>query len=220
MVQRGHDRRPCFRTLEDRRFYLKHLGRAMVKFGCQVHAYVLMTNHVHLLVTPSASTALSEALRAVNLRLTQRINAREGRTGTLWESRFKASTIEADEYLLACHRYIELNPVRAAMVAHPAEYPWSSYAANAGLRADPLVSPHPLYQALGSSGHARQRAYRTLFLGISSRTDERDIRTATASEHPLGHAGFRTRLGVLTGRDLSPRRHGGRRAGAGRPRRR
>ena len=217
VVQRGHDRRACFFCDDDRRFYLEQLTREGARCGCLIHAYVLMTNHVHLLATPSTPDALSEMMRAVNLRLTPRINRREGRRGTLWESRFKSAVVDSDEYLLACYKYIEFNPVRAGMVDQPRRFPWSSHGANAGQCEDPLVTPHALYDSLACSAEARQRIYTDLFTQDLSRVDYRAIRTATAAERPIGGDAFKARVGSLVGRNLLPKRRGGRREGAGRP---
>jgi len=217
VLQRGHNRQPCFLSDADRRYYLEQLTSEAGPAGCAIHAYVLMTNHLHLLVTPSRQDSLSRLMRAVNLRFTRRVNARLGRTGTLWESRFKSIVIEADEYLLTCHRYIELNPVRAGMVRDPGSHRWSSHAANAGEGIDLLVTPHSLYLDLGGCEFSRKREYRRLFEWGLSNVDTHAIRSATARGRPLGNDGFLEELAVRTGRDVVPRQHGGLRSGAGRP---
>ncbi len=163
IVQRGHDRAECFRSDADRQMYLIALGRALQEAGCDLHAYVLMTNHVHLLVTPRAADSAPRLTISLGRRYARYFNDLHGRTGPLWEGRYRASVIDSDRYFLACSRYIEMNPVRAGMVGHPAEYAWSSYRANALRTDNPWLSPHSCYRALGPGEDARARAYALLF---------------------------------------------------------
>ena len=162
IVQRGNNRLPCFLDDEDRQRYLQCLRQGLARFDCQLHACVLMCNHVHLLLTPGATGAVSRLMHTFARNDTGLFNGRHGRTGTLWEGRFKACLVDSGRYLLACTRYIELNPVRAWMVARTADHPWSSHGANAGYRKDPLLVPHPEYLALGTDTHARAAAYRAI----------------------------------------------------------
>ena len=131
VIQRGNNREPCFYSEQDYQRYLKDLSDSAKKHDCRIHAYVLMTNHVHLLVTPMVEHGISNMMQALGRRYVYYINKNYQRSGTLWEGRYKASLIDSERYLLTCMRYIELNPVRAKMVEHPGEYPWSSYQANA-----------------------------------------------------------------------------------------
>src|SRR5271165_2380902 len=163
IVQRGHNREPCFFGEDDYLSYLHWLGKALDEAQCKLHAYVLMTNHVHLLLTPRKAAAVPKLIISLGRRYVQYINRTYRRTGTLWDSRCKSSLIQAETYLLACQRYIELNPVRAAMVEDPAHYRWSSYRANGLGQADIRLSPHPIYLALCASDKARLAAYRGLF---------------------------------------------------------
>ena len=163
VVQRGNNRLPCFFHDDDYCAYLESLQESSVNTGVHVHAYVLMTNHVHLLLTAHAPHAVSHMMQALGRRYVRYINGVYRRTGTLWEGRFKSSLIDTRSYLLTCYRYIELNPVRAAMIASPAMYRWSSYARNALGAPQRLVTPHPEYTALGSSDSQRCAAYRELF---------------------------------------------------------
>ena len=163
VIQRGHNRQPIFFCDEDYRFYLAAVQHAAERSGCAIHAYVLMTNHIHLLVTPSQANGLAKLMQAIGRRYVPYINATYHRTGTLWEGRYRASLIEAEAYFLLCSRYIELNPVRAAMVAHPAASSWSSYHWHAGGTSDPLLTDHDLYRRLGQTAAERQAAYRALF---------------------------------------------------------
>jgi putative transposase len=150
VVQRGNDRQPCFYATEDYRRYLAGLRESAIRYGCSVHAYVLMTNHVHLLVTPSSAGAVSRMMQWLGRQYVGYINGRYRRTGTLWEGRYKSCLVDTERYLLTCYRYIELNPVRAAMVADPADYAWSSYRTNAQALPDKVVVPHAEYLRLGA----------------------------------------------------------------------
>jgi putative transposase len=162
IVQRGNNRAPCFFEVRDFDQYLHYLLRASLTERCRVHAYCLMSNHVHLLVTPESETAGARFMKAVNQCYTQYVNRVRGRTGTLWEGRYRSSVVYALRYVLACYRYIELNPVRAGIVRHPADYPWSSFGANADGLDNPLIRPHGAYAALGHSAATRRAAYRAL----------------------------------------------------------
>ncbi len=207
IVQRGHNRGPCFFREGDYVSYLRWLDEALTDSGCALHAYVLMTNHVHLLVTPRKAAMVPRLLISLGRRYVQYINRRYGRTGTLWDSRYKSSLVHADTYLLACQRYIELNPVRAAMVEDPAHYRWSSFRANGLGRPDPMLSPHPLYGALGGNDGERQAAYRALFQVHLDRTAIDDIRLALHQSQPLGNQRFHAAIEQMTGtrREARPR---------------
>lgn len=163
VVHRGHNRCRVFFDESDRRHYLDCLGHAAGKYACHMHAYVLMDNHVHLLLTPDKNDSLSRMLQWAAARYVRYVNDRLERTGTLWESRFRSSAILSARYLLTCYRYIELNPVRAGMVAHPSEHAWSSYRRNALGIDDPLIVEHLLYTRLAANRSGRVVAYRALF---------------------------------------------------------
>jgi putative transposase len=162
-VLRGHNRDDCFLDDTDRGVFLAYLADAARHWDCAVHSYVLMTNHVHLLVTAHAKGALSGLMHSTARRYSRFFNRRRARSGSLYESRFRSSPVASDRYFLACMRYIELNPVRAGMVALPAHYQWSSFRANASGAPSGLVLPHETYLALGSNGESRAAAYRSLF---------------------------------------------------------
>src|SRR5260221_7693821 len=151
IVQRGHNRPPCFFGEEDYLSYLHWLKEALAENQCALHAYVLMTNHVHLLLTPKKAEAVPKLIISLGRRYVQYINRSYRRTGTLWDSRYKSSLVQAEPYLLTCQRYIELNPVRAAMVDDPAHYRWTSYRANAPGQADDRLTPHSLFLALNQN---------------------------------------------------------------------
>src|SRR5487761_1927210 len=163
LVQRGHLRTACFFGEEDCVAYLGWLGRYAAECGCSVQAYVLMGNHVHLLLTPSRAGGAAGLMRALGERYARYVDAAYHRDGALWEDRYDAIPVHVGRYLLFCMRYIELNPVRARLVARPEQYRWSSFRANALGRIDPLLTPHAHYCALGRSAESRQDAYRALF---------------------------------------------------------
>lgn len=194
VIQRGHNREPCFAAPEDFRYYLQCLREACQTYEAEVHAYVLMTNHVHLLMTPGKVDAIARVLQSVGRRYVQYFNASYRRSGTLWEGRHKASLIDTEHYLISCYRYIELNPVRAGMVVRPGDYPWSSYQANAHGRDDALTRRHDVYLALGSNDEQCQRAYRELFRQRLEGADLQALRTAINLCVPLGGDRFKAQI--------------------------
>lgn len=204
VIQRGNNREPIFAGEDDYRFYLECLKTAAESQGLAIHAYVLMTNHVHLLATPEAESSLSKALQSVGRRYVQYFNYTYDRTGTLWEGRYKATLIDSERYLLTCMRYIELNPVRAGMVKHPGDYPWSSYPATAQGKEEALITPHSLYRRLGRSDAERQAAYRQLFRAQLGKADIDAIREATNKAWVLGNDRFRAKIEGLSGRRSAP----------------
>lgn len=209
VILRGNNRSPIFVADEDYACFKYHLKEACVLHDCRIHAYVLMTNHVHLLMTPEKDTSFAKVIQSVGRRYVQYFNTVYRRTGTLWEGRYKASPVSTDEYLLTCYRYIELNPVRANMVKHPRYYPWSSYGANALGKSDPLITPHPLYLALDNQPHQRQAAYQALFqVHIDPETLE-DIRQSTQKGWALGNDKFKVEIERLLDRRTRPLPRGG-----------
>ena len=190
IIQRGNNREPIFASDDDYRFYLECLQDAADAQGLVIHAYVLMTNHVHLLASPESETSPPKTLQSVGRRYVQYFNHTYDRTGTLWEGRYKATLIDAESYLLTCMRYIEMNPVRAAMVDDPAHYRWASYRANALGQASDLLVPHLLYLGLGGDDAARRQAYRALFLPHLELSAIDDIRLALNQSQPLGDSRF------------------------------
>jgi putative transposase len=162
LIQRGNNRTACFFAEDDYQFDLDYLGEVCWKYKVELHAYVLMTNHVHLLMTAKVGGP-SQVMKHLGQRYVQYVNGTYRRSGTLWEGRFRSSLVGEEEYYLGCHRYIELTPVRAGMVEHPGEYRWSSYGHNAQGLVDALIRPHALHTGLGSTAPLRQEAYRELF---------------------------------------------------------
>ena len=212
VVQRGNDRCACFFSARDFAAYLSALRAASTHYGVRVHAYALMTNHVHLLVTPPAAEALSRMMQSLGARYVRRINDARERTGTLWEGRYKACLVEHDSHVLAACRYIDLNPVRAGMVSHPAAYRWSSYRALAGLEYDAWLVVHPvLAQLLNAPGNG----YARWCAQGASGAEIAQLREATERELAFGTEQFKCRIELATSRRASPVRRG-RRPASGR----
>jgi putative transposase len=191
IIQRGNNRVACFRQDNDYLMYLAHLRQLSERYDCAIHAYCLMTNHVHILLTPQAADACTGLMRDLGQRYVQYFNRCHERTGTLWEGRFRSCIAESALYVLGCYRYIELNPVRAGMVDHPSVYLWSSYAVNSGMRSDPLISGHAEYLALATDAHLRDAAYRGLFDQRLEPGLQKAIRDATNGGYPLASEGFK-----------------------------
>lgn len=163
VIQRGNNRTIMFHDPCERQHYLSLLQRAAMRTHCEIHAYVLMSNHVHLLLTPSSEQGPPCMMQSLGLAYARYFNRLHHRTGTLFEGRYRSSVVQSDRYFFACSRYIELNPVRAGIATNPSAYPWSSYLRNARRIADPLITPHALYRRLGSSDDARSRSYAQMF---------------------------------------------------------
>ncbi len=208
LIQRGNNRQICFVADEDYLFYLDWLRESAGKTGCRVHAYVLMTNHVHLLVSSSTAEGPGALMKALGQRYVQYFNRTYQRSGTLWEGRYRSCLTQAEDYLLACQRYIELNPVRAGMVGHPGDYRWSSYRANAQGEACPLVVPHEVYLGLGADVACRQAAYRALFRFELEPGVVDQIRAATQGNYALGSPRFAGEAAAALGRRVTPGKPG------------
>jgi len=208
VVQRGNDRQPCFFISTDYERYHHELREIALHEGCAVHAYVLMTNHVHLLMTPSATGQIARIMQDLGRRYVRYVNDRHHRTGTLWEGRYKACLVDTDEYLLRCYRYIELNPVRAAMVKTPELYRWSSHGANGFAQDDPLVRPHATYVALGATTQERCITYRQFVSETTSALDLDDIRLHLQRQYAFGSDRFRRAIEAQLGRRAGPAKIG------------
>ena len=192
VIQRGNNRGQIFFGGEDGKKYLDWLQEAAAEHGLAVHAYVLMTNHIHLLASPETSQSLPLAMRDVNWRYSRYVNDTQARTGTLWEGRYRASLLDSDSYFFSCTRYIEMNPVRAGLAATPGAYRWSSYKHNGEAKPDPVITPHPLYAALADTPEGRAEAYRAMFEGVLSETTLAAIRDTVNTGKPLGSESFTT----------------------------
>ncbi|SFC01325.1 putative transposase [Polaromonas sp. OV174] len=179
IIQRGNNRQPIFASTADYQMLLALLDENARKFGVALHAYVLMGNHFHLLATPTTGDGLPQMMQAVGRRYVRYFNDRQGRSGTLWEGRYRSTLIETDRYLLACMAYMDLNPVRAGLVAEPKDYPWSSYGHYVGARTDKLLTPHALLWDLGNTPFAREAVYANLVrAGITPVQEEALTRSA------------------------------------------
>ena len=199
IIQRGNNRSVCFNAEADYQIYLHTLNQYATQCGCAVHAYVLMTNHFHLLLTPQTSESAGQMMKHLGQRYVQYFNRRYQRTGTLWEGRFRSCLTQSEAYLLACYRYIELNPVRAGMVGWPQDYRWSSYHHNGLGRADSLITPHQQYLALGRADTERREAYRELCRAPLDAGLTGEIRDATNGNFALGGKRFQTQMAKALG---------------------
>lgn len=209
LIQRGNNRSATFFSAEDYRRYIAVLFEASQRYGCAIHAYVLMTNHVHLLLTPRDDCSPSRMMQALGRVYVRYFNGRHKRTGTLWEGRFRSTIVDSEHYFLACTRYIELNPVRACMVELPSQYYWSSHRHNAYGQRDRLVTQHEVYQALDTDSVIRQEAYRALFARQLDPTALDAIRSATNRGTALGDTPFCERIEAVLGRSVRPLPRGG-----------
>jgi len=208
VIQRGNDRQMIFRDDADRErlfsLLLEHAQRSKVA----VHAYVLMDNHFHLLLTPETGEGIPQMMQSVGRSYVRYFNIRHARTGTLWEGRYRCSLIETEKYLLACMAYIDLNPVRAGMVSEPAEFPWSSYRHLIGQRSDKLVTPHALFWSLGNTPFAREAAYAQMVRAGVAHQAEGEITRSVLTGWPLGSPAFIASLEQTTHRRLLPAKAG------------
>lgn len=210
IIQRGNNRQPIFFDDADRELLLSLLAEHAKKQQVALHAYVLMSNHFHLLATPETAEGIPQMMQAVGRRYVRHFNQKYGRTGTLWEGRYKSTLIQAERYLLACMVYMDLNPVRAGMVADPADHRWSSYLHFLGRKVDRLIAPHPLYWELGNTPFAREQAYGELVRAGIGQEQQRALTDATLRGWALGEPGYVARLQELTQRRVT-------RGKAGRP---
>ncbi len=200
VIQRGNNRAACFFGEMDRRFYLQCLHEAAVLRSCAIHAYVLMSNHVHLLATPNEPGAVARMLQDIGRRFVRIINTIHGRSGTLWEGRFKFSLVDSESYLLTCHRYIEMNPVRAGLTAEPGAYAWSSHRHYSSDACDKLITEHPVFVRLGSTNAQRRAAFCSLFQERLDAPILQRIRDAANTGSALGSEAFLARAEALLGR--------------------
>lgn len=207
-VQRGHNRSAVFFDDLDYLEYLRCLKQAADSCGCAVHAYVLMTNHVHLLLTPERADSVGRLFQGLGRHYARHVNETYQRRGSLWEGRYKCNVIDSQAYLLACMRYIELNPVRAGMVDHPAKYRWSSYAANALGVSNAVLTAHAEYLALGRAPDDRQTIYRGLFEGRADSDALAPLRSALQTGTPLGNERFKADIEAALGCKVGYARRG------------
>jgi putative transposase len=203
VIQRGNNRQGIFAATADYEMLLSLLEEHAGKEGVAIHAYVLMTNHFHLLATPETSEGLPQMMQSIGRRYVRYFNTRQQRTGTLWEGRYKSTVIQADRHLLACMAYIDLNPVRAGLVEEAGAYPWSSYAHFVGRRNDRLVTPHPLFWELGNTPFSREAAYAELVQSGVSKTQQQALTDSALRGWALGEKDFVADLQRRTARRLA-----------------
>jgi len=203
IIQRGNNRSVCFYAEEDYQLYLHYLDEFATRFGCIIHAYALMTNHVHLLLTPQRADSAASLMKHLGQRYVQYVNHTYQRSGTLWEGRFRSCLTQTEDYVLACYRYIELNPVRAGMVMRPQDYRWSSYHANALGKASRFIVPHEQYLRLGRDDTERRESYRALFKAHLDEEVVGQIREATNGNYALGNERFQREIEAKLGRRAS-----------------
>lgn len=209
IIQRGNNRQACFFSVQDYTVYLDKLHESAAKHDVSIHAFVLMTNHVHLLMTAHSIDGISQVMQNLGRYYVRYINHTYQRTGTLWEGRFKSTLVDTQGYLLTLYRYIELNPVRAKIVEHPAAYPWSSFHCNAGDKNITLITPHALYLALGNTKSERKKAYISLFTAHLSDNIIETIRDATNKSWVLGEEQFIEQIAQTLSRRAKTLKHGG-----------
>jgi putative transposase len=208
VIQRGNDRQLIFRDTDDYIIFLNWLREGAKQFKVAIHAYVLLSNHVHLLASPSDVTGLGRMMQWIGRYYVPYFNRKYKRVGTLWQGRYKATVIESERYFMTCSRYIELNPVRAGMVSNPTDYPWSSYAHHTGMKADPIITDHPLYWALGNTPFEREAAYEDLTEQVLTLEEIAMINDATLKGWVLGSEKFQIALEKKTKVRVRPAKKG------------
>lgn len=208
IVQRGHSRDPVFFEDADYSAYLGWLKSGVERYHCEIHAYVLMTNHIHILATPRETESITRMMQYVGRHYVPYINHTYGTTGSIWEGRYKAGLIQDEHYLLTCMRYIELNPVRADMVCSPADYRWSSYSANVQGNPNELITRHAIYLSLGESLDACCSAYKELFEAHVDLQDLNNIRSSLQTGTPLGNDHFKQKIEAKLGMKVGHSKRG------------
>jgi len=208
VIQTGNNNQPIFRETEDYQAFLGWLRTAAKNYKVAVHAYVLMPDHLHLLVTPADADGLGQMMQWIGRYYVPYFNQKYGRSGTLWNGRYKTSLIDAEQYFMSCSRYIEFNPVRNGMVARAEDYPWSSYPHHAGLRSDGLIVDHPKFWELGNTPFQREAAYIALAEPALSEDEISLISKALLKGWPLGTEQFKTALQHKVKRQVLPAKRG------------
>lgn len=194
VIQRGAGQQPIFLDTDDYLMFLRYLKKGARQFKVAIHAYVLMSNHLHLLASPADATGLARTMQWIGRYYVPYFNVKYARTGTLWQGRYKTAVIDSERYFLLCSRYIELNPVRAGIVAAPGDFRWSSYRHHVGLAHDPLITEHPLYWALGNTPFAREAVYQHLVDQTVSAQDATALTEATLKGWAIGSESFKKAL--------------------------
>jgi putative transposase len=208
VVQRGVDRRPCFVHQVHYLTYLRYLLEESQRFACAIHAYVLMCNHVHLLLPPAEARGVGRLMQGLGRRYVTFFNKNMDRSGTLWDGRYKSCLVDSTTYLLRCYRYIELNPVRAGICSQAEGHRWSSYHSNGLGKSDPLVAPHPEFLALAAYEDERTRSYRSLVATGCPTSDIEAIRAMTSQYRAVGTEEFKRSMEHRCGRPMGFARRG------------
>ncbi|MEA3469416.1 MAG: transposase [Thermodesulfobacteriota bacterium] len=208
IIQRGNNRQSCFVSDEDHWAYTGWLKEYSTRYSVDIHAWVMMNSHVHLLCSPKSDNSVSQMMQAIGRRYVQYFNREYRRSGTLWEGRFKSCLVQDTTYLLELYRYIEMNPVRAKMVNDPGEYRWSSYQVNGLGKVSDLCTPHQEYLSLGKDSLERQSCYRELFVHQVEGQLLKEIRENTNKGMAIGSDRFKREIEALTGRRLKSKKRG------------
>lgn len=208
IILRGNNRQAIFMDMADFQRMLALLQTHAIEQGVQVHAYVLMSNHLHLLLTPLQNDSLPKMMQAVGRAYVLYFNKRHGRSGTLWEGRYRSALIQTERYFLACMAYIDLNPVRAGMVAQAADYPWSSHGHYIGRQNEAWLTPHPMYWEMGNTPFAREAAYAAMVQSGIDQKQQHALTSSTLSGWALGEDGFVAGLQKQTARRVNPAKAG------------
>lgn len=208
VIHRGNNRQAIFHRNTDYRFFMNTISEAKKEFNCLLYGYCLMSNHIHMIIQPSHKDSLSKMIKMIAGRYTRYINKVYNRTGTIWEGRFKSSPIQKESYLQACIRYIEMNPLRAKIVADLKEYPWSSYNKRAYGKSDPILDIDPYYLELGKTNAERINAYRTWFNNLIPKEELDCIKVGVERSLPIGSGGFSTDLSKRLGMEIGVRPRG------------
>lgn len=214
IMHRGNNRQKVFENKEDMLRILADIAKSLIKADCQLHAYVIMTNHLHLLITPKDKHHLAVFMQSLTNRYVRYFNSSRERTGTIWEGRFKSCLVDSDHYLFTLYKYIEMNPVKAGLVIDPKEYPWSSYHHNALGVVDPLISEHPLYLDLATTKDERAAHYQSMMSNVNLSEENQNITEATIRGEALGDVNFNNWVSLQTGRPAKLTSHGGDRKSA------
>jgi len=209
IMHRGNNRQDIFESEEDLTRIKEDIALSLLKSGCSLHAYVIMTNHLHLLVTPKDKEQLSIFMQSMANRYVRYFNAKNKRTGTIWEGRFKSCLVDSEHYLFALYKYIEMNPIKAGMVKDLADYKWSSYGHNALGKTDRLISEHQLYKALGGDSQLRCKSYQKIFDQLDIAKQETQITEATLRGEVYGTNSFHKKINRLISRSTKLVAHGG-----------
>lgn len=209
IMHRGNNRQALFKSDEDMMRIKEDIALSLLKSQCSLHAYVIMSNHIHLLITPENKAQLAIFMQSLANRYVRYFNAIHQRTGTIWEGRFKSCLVDSEQYLFTLHKYIEMNPVKAGMVGNVADYQWSSYRHNALGQTDPLITEHLLYQALGDDLAQRNECYKALFDTINISEQQNKITEATMRGEVYGSARFHEKISQLISRTTKLSAHGG-----------